>query len=122
MITNYDSAMQDIIVGLNSKSPAKIMQTLFHLATNPDYQDAAIQYSIHYDILDSLADEQSKLQLNCAYIDLFEEKVYDTQVWNESFNPWCRARFNLHTPDLAYNDDGTRAGTRADMFHERKKV
>jgi len=65
---------------------------------------------------------RSKLDLNCAYVELFESKVYSIQEWNEGFTPWCRKRFNLVQHDLFYNEDGTSAHKREDMFHKRTKV
>lgn len=75
----------------------------------------------HFEMLTDLVSQCSKLQLNCAYIDMFDDKVYNPQVWNTSFNPWCRGRLNLHQPDLVYNADGTRAGDRSEQFHQRAR-
>lgn len=63
---------------------------------------------------------RSKLKINCAYIELFEENVYDNRIWNEEFTPWCRKRFDLVQPDLFYDEEGNKKYLH-DRFHIRKK-
>lgn len=70
----------------------------------------------------ALCDEffsRTKLAQNCAYIDLFESKLYDYKVWNIFFTPWARERLNLLQHDLLYNPDGTRVGDLSEQFHKR---
>lgn len=95
-----------------------LMQLLFMADT--DY--AAFDKIGKYIGLAEVIFDRTKLAHNCAYIDLFEQKVYDVDMWNNNFVPWCRKRMNLLQHDLFYNADGTPTHNRADMFHKRKKV
>ena len=97
----------------------EVLMQLLHLA---DTEEGAFTYIDKYVGLVQTIFDRTKLALNCAYIDLYEQKVYDVDTWNNSFVPWCRTRMDLLQHDLFYKEDGTPTHNREDMFHERKKV
>lgn len=93
-----------------------LMRLLYECDTDEYVMDDCEHYA-------ALAEEllgRTNLALNCAYIDLFESKLYSKVSWNVFFNRWCRKRLNLQQHNLIYGDDGNSIHTRSEMFHDRK--